>query len=113
MSAKVKGTNQIGFAIPVDDVAAFLEKAGVPFVSAGFEHLVWIEHEPPAGPMPAAKASGFNLTATIVVAFILVVALIFLWLLVLRPRLRRSRRRSLRRTPMTVPDDDDIEIILK
>lgn len=113
MSAKVKGTNQIGFAIPVDDVAAFLEKAGVPFVSAGFEHLVWIEHEPPAGPMPAAKASGINLTATIVVAFILVVALVFLWLLVLRPRLRRSRRRSLRRTPMTVPDDDDIEIILK
>ena len=44
VSAKVKGTNQIGFAIPVDVGAAFREKAGVPFVSAGFEHLVWIEH---------------------------------------------------------------------
>lgn len=111
VTAKVKGAAGIGLAIPADDVASFLEEASVPFVSAGFEHVILIGRETSESSAPTAMAFKTSRVVMIVIACVVVTLLICLWCFVVRPKLKRRRTHgSQTRSTST---DDDIEIILK
>lgn len=111
VTAKVKGADGIGLAIPADDVAGFLEEAPVPFVSAGFEHAILIGHETSESSASAATALEAKPIIIVAAGFILAVVLICLWLFIARSKRKHARPR--RAEAPSAAADDDIEIILK
>ncbi len=111
VTAKVKGADGIGLAIPADDVAGFLEEASVPFVSAGFEHAILIGHKTSEASASAAMAFEAKPIIMVTAGFILAVVLICLWLFIARSKRKHARPRRVEAP--SAGADDDIEIILK